>query len=714
MKTNKFKIAVATVAAFCTLGQGTLKAQCCAWYDFSSSAGFTSIGSGVGISGGTITFAGASDGYLPAFVYTTLATSLSNTTWSCEFEFKPSGGTGPYHTILAFTESGSPVISAHGSRSSPGGTVTYSNTDCIEVRLSAPISSTNPAAWELIGASKVRSSGAYGYNLAVQPTWCESPGILLPSNAFSVTLYGRLSRLSATLGMISLYSDATRSTLLGCETFCIDAAVDNLTVMQSGNIPGGALARNFYGRVDNVNLCDLVPVLTGNTTVCTTAPASTYSLSNGNGCTYTNCGFPGALSYTWSGGASYSPGTYGTCFNTLTGHGNSCVIDVNTTGYVSCTVNYPCTTVVYKILVNVSTPPVAAFTSTSPYCEGETVLLNGSSSTNETSYQWSAAECNPFGTPIGAWNYGPTVNGLAGSFNLGTIISPSLLHCHKYFKVALQVFNAGCNPSSTFTIIEIVCPPDVVASASPTFICPGGSSNLSVSGANTYLWTPPTGLSCTTCSNPTATPAVTTIYTVTGTNNGCPTDAANVTVTVSTLSANAGPNYDICCYSELYPIPLTVTGGTPAYTIVWSPTTDLACSHGGIHPVANCPNPNVRTCSTITYTVTVTDAAGCVVTDQVTITPVSCRMGENGSNQTGSGNQLSIYPNPATQQATINTGDVPAESIIITDALGREVYRTTPISTITQIDLSTISEGIYMVQVITNNEIQVLQLVIAK
>jgi hypothetical protein len=716
MRTLKLKIAAAFIAALCILHTGSLKAQaCCHWYDLSSAAGWSQVNTGVAVTGGAITFTGAADGYQPRFVYTMLPTPMNDDSWACDFKFNATSGNGPFHTLIAFTESGSPVINAHGMRTMQAGTVTYSNTHCIEARLESPANSAGPTTWTLVGASKKRT-GTYGYNQSSM-TWCTSAGIPLPANAFSVALYGRLSRLSPTLGMISLYSDANRSVLIGCETFCIDAAVSNLSILQSGNCPGGALSRTFYGKVDEINACDIIPTLTGDTTVCTTAIATNYVLNNNNGCTFAGCGFPGATGYTWSvpGGSTMNPGSWGTCFNTATGHGNSCLIDVGTDGYVSCTVNYPCTTVVYKIYVDVFTPPTAAITSSTPFCYGETILVSGSGSTNETSYQWAAAECNSSGGIIGAWNLGPTTNGTAGSFNLATIVSPSLLICHKYYMVNLKTFNAGCHFAQANHQIEIVCVPTVTAVSNPTLICPGGSANLTASGATTYTWTPSTGLSCTNCPNPVATPSSTQIYTVTGTTSGC-SDPATVTVNVSTLSANAGPDYDICCFTGSYIFPLSVSGGTPAYSYSWSPTTNLFCSHAGLpHAAANCPNPGVKTCQTTVYTVTVTDAAGCVVTDQVTITPIACRMSDPGSEPQGEAeNKLTVYPNPATQQATINTGDVLAQSILITDALGREVYNVKPVSTLTQIDLETFPAGIYMVKVLTNNEMQTIQLVIEK
>jgi gliding motility-associated-like protein len=78
-----------------------------------------------------------------------------------------------------------------------------------------------------------------------------------------------------------------------------------------------------------------------------------------------------------------------------------------------------------------------------------------------------------------------------------------------------------------------------------TSICAGSSVQLSASGATSYSWSPSTGLSSTIGSYVIANPAVTTTYTVTGTNaNGC-AKTAQVTVTV-----NASPSTPVLSTSS--------------------------------------------------------------------------------------------------------------------------------------------------------------------
>ena len=91
----------------------------------------------------------------------------------------------------------------------------------------------------------------------------------------------------------------------------------------------------------------------------------------------------------------------------------------------------------------------------------------------------------------------------------------------------------GCTAVSSISITQDISVPDVVASASEETICLNASTALSAAGAVTYQWSPETGLSSTDESEVTATPTVTTTYTVVGTaDNGC-TASAEVTVTVN-------------------------------------------------------------------------------------------------------------------------------------------------------------------------------------
>ena len=76
---------------------------------------------------------------------------------------------------------------------------------------------------------------------------------------------------------------------------------------------------------------------------------------------------------------------------------------------------------------------------------------------------------------------------------------------------------------------------DGVYTGPDQIICGSQTAQLEAFGASSYTWTPTSTLSCSACSNPIASPSVTTTYTVTGNLTGsCPNVS---TVTVSVLAA---------------------------------------------------------------------------------------------------------------------------------------------------------------------------------
>lgn len=136
-------------------------------------------------------------------------------------------------------------------------------------------------------------------------------------------------------------------------------------------------------------------------------------------------------------------------------------------------------------------------------------------------------------------------------------------------------------------------------------ICPGGSIALTATGATSYTWSPATGLSGINGPSVTANPSVTTVYTVTGTQTGC-NGTATSTVTINplpTVTANSGT---ICLGQQSST--LTATG---ASTYVWSPGTGLSGTTG----TSVTANPGAST----VYTITGTDANGCVNTGTTTV-----------------------------------------------------------------------------------------------
>lgn len=169
-----------------------------------------------------------------------------------------------------------------------------------------------------------------------------------------------------------------------------------------------------------------------------------------------------------------------------------------------------------------------------------------------------------------------------------------------------------------------------INSIGDTTICLGNSVNLgsriSASGAAPiiYDWTPATGLSCTDCPNPTATPLITTTYTLTITDdNGCST-SQDITVNI-TPDPVAGFNFlpDNVCANT--PIQFSSTSTGTGLSFAWDFDNPTSGSNSSTQP-----NPIHEFITTGTGTVsfdvtlTVTNNFGCqdAITQTVTINQI--------------------------------------------------------------------------------------------
>ena len=166
----------------------------------------------------------------------------------------------------------------------------------------------------------------------------------------------------------------------------------------------------------------------------------------------------------------------------------------------------------------------------------------------------------------------------------------------------------GCSSTSTNDTIVIDSAITHITGMHDT-LCSGGSATLTASGAGvgaTYTWSPATGLSATTGATVTASPTVTTIYYVTGTNTHECTTTDSIVVHVGTppITYHA-QNLYLCAGSGA--VILAATGGGSGATVTWSPATGLSSTTGAIISAS----PSVTT----TYVAVITNAAGCMAND---------------------------------------------------------------------------------------------------
>lgn len=161
----------------------------------------------------------------------------------------------------------------------------------------------------------------------------------------------------------------------------------------------------------------------------------------------------------------------------------------------------------------------------------------------------------------------------------------------------------GCESYDTVVVYVLV---GSVSVSPDTTICEGSSAQLRASGAQTYEWSPPDGLSDVRSAEPLARPDTTTRYRVIGRTASC-VDTAYVTVTVADpLEILVSKDVTVCAGVETT---LYASGGV-AYR--WTPAAGIT------DPTAS--SVVVRPMTTTTYTVHVTSAAGCVDSSKITVT----------------------------------------------------------------------------------------------
>jgi PKD repeat protein len=313
-------------------------------------------------------------------------------------------------------------------------------------------------------------------------------------------------------------------------------------------------------------------------TKCPTAPpVASFSASATTVCVGTTVNFtdhstqsPSAWTWTFQGGTPTtftvqnpsvvynSPGTFSVSLTA-----------VNTMGSNTYTVaNY---------ITVVATPTVSAGSDVA-ICTGSSATLTA---TGATTYSWTPS------------------TGLSATNISNPVANPTVTTTY-----SVTGTTSGCSATDAMTVTVNAIP--VAAAGNDVSICNGSSTTFSASGGTTYSWTPSTGLSSTSASNPAASPTVTTTYSVTVTTAGCSSTDA-LTVTVNSLpTANAGSDVAIC---NLTSTTLTATGG-PSYS--WSPATGLSST--------TIANPVASPTTTTNYTVTVTDINSCSASDVMTVT----------------------------------------------------------------------------------------------
>jgi gliding motility-associated-like protein len=443
------------------------------------------------------------------------------------------------------------------------------------------------------------------------------------------------------------------------------AAVSSFTNVSCNGGANGSISVSMSGATTPPFTYAWTPASAGNTATVTNLPAGNYTatVTDANGCvstitqtitqpapltvnpTYTNVGCYGGSSGTATGTAAGGTGPY--TYLWMPGAYTTSSISSLPVGTYSVTVtdSKGCTA---SASAAISQPPVLAISSAS--VNASCGMSNGSASVTGSggfapyTWSWSNGQTGPSATGLAAGTYTVTITDL----NFCTMTAP------------VTVGNTAGPTATITTYNNPLC-----------FGVNNGNATVAVSGGTgpfTYLWN--NGQTTATATN-----LVAGIYSVIVTDAlGC-SATANITLTQPTaLVVNAVSTNPVCFGNSNGTATASSLGGTAPYSYVWT----------------SAGSPTTATVSGLPagmYTVTSTDANGCIQTASVTlsnpptisttITPVmvSCNGGCNGTAlATPSGGfapYTYLWNNPSAQTTATATGLCAGSyTVSVTDAHG--------------------------------------------
>ncbi|MFM2135914.1 MAG: hypothetical protein RL021_1314, partial [Bacteroidota bacterium] len=334
----------------------------------------------------------------------------------------------------------------------------------------------------------------------------------------------------------------------------------------TGAIAVGLAAGSYPATVTDANGCSsTVTVQVGQPTPVVLNTSSQPALcgsSNGSALVIPGGGTPG-YSYAWSPSGGSAASASGLSSGQYT---------------VSVTDNAGCVMTASVVVPSIGSPVITASTVTNVSCNGGSdgsaaVLVN--SGTAPYTISWPGGNSNDTLTGLAAGSYQVMVTDANGCVSAASvqINQPAPLTC------VLSASAVDCNGAST------------------------GSVSAQMSGgtpAYSYQWAPLGGI----VQNPTGLPAGS--YSVVVTDaNGC-TSASSVAVTEPAPLVLSGSFSPVSCYGYTDgSASVSVTGGTGVYSYAWSPVAGSGST--------------ITALTAGSYSVTLTDAAGCTSSVQVTV-----------------------------------------------------------------------------------------------
>ena len=141
-------------------------------------------------------------------------------------------------------------------------------------------------------------------------------------------------------------------------------------------------------------------------------------------------------------------------------------------------------------------------------------------------------------------------------------------------------------------------------------------------------------------------------------------------------------------------VDITVTGGTGSYSYLWS---------------NNNTNEDISALNSGSYSVIVSDDNGCASTSTFVVTN---SLGVTSTNAVN--NEVSVYPNPANDRASVQANGAIIDRIELTNILGQVIYSSQPQISKVDINTSELQQGVYFVRILVEGKMITRKLEIVK
>ncbi|MBL7912233.1 MAG: gliding motility-associated C-terminal domain-containing protein [Bacteroidia bacterium] len=428
------------------------------------------------------------------------------------------------------------------------GTCTSSTTGTITVNAAGSIAVNSPTI--CTGQSATLTAGA-----ATSYTWSTGPTTSTISvNPLTTTIY----TVNATLAGGCVASNTSTVTVNATPT--LNTISSTVCAGQSGTVSASGATTYTWNTGSNSATINASPAattvytVTGANGTCTSSATGTITVNPNpviNVVSATVCAgqtgtviASGATTYTWNTGS------------------NSATITASPPATTNYTVNGTTGTCTSSATGTITVNPVAPIVvNSATICSGQNATITAGAA---ASYTWST----------GANTQTVSVNPIATTI----------------YSISATI--GGCISSTTSTVTVNATPTLAIFN---TTVCPGQTGTISAAGAATYTWS--TGANTASIS---ATPPISTTYTVTGANVTC-TSSATASISVGAIGSIAINSPTICVGQSA-----TLTAGA-AVTYTWSTG-------------ANTQSVSVNPIVTTVYTVNAVTAGGCNVVGTSTVT----------------------------------------------------------------------------------------------